>query len=89
MTDQEIKEALADLAMLWGDVEWWEEMQLSRVRPTLKAAYDAARQLQRERDEVRAELDQVKRQSIKSITLSWSGPPPSGGGILQNTEDDK
>jgi hypothetical protein len=48
MTEQEINEAIADLAMLWGDVEWWEEQGLSRVRPTLKTAVNAARQLQAE-----------------------------------------
>ncbi len=48
MTDQEIKEALADLRMLWGDVEWWEEQGLSHVRPTLKAALDAAEQLKKD-----------------------------------------
>jgi len=48
MTEEEVKEALADLRMLWGDVEWWEEQGLSRVRPTLKAALDAAEQLKKD-----------------------------------------
>jgi hypothetical protein len=48
MTEEEVKEAIADLRMLWGDVEWWEEQGLSRVRPTLKAALDAVEQLKKE-----------------------------------------
>jgi hypothetical protein len=51
MTEQEIQEAISDLRMLWGDVEWWEEQGLSRVRPTLKAAIDAAEQLRTERND--------------------------------------
>jgi hypothetical protein len=51
MTDQEIQEAISDMRMLWGDVEWWAEQGLSRVRPTLKAAIDAAEQLRTERDD--------------------------------------
>jgi len=65
MTDQEIKEALADLHMLWGDVEWWEEQGLSRVRPTLKAAYDAARELAKEVAAWRT-LDRMRKEHEKN-----------------------
>jgi hypothetical protein len=51
MTEQEIREAITELRMLWGDIEWWEEQDLPEVRQTLKAALDAAEQLRTERDD--------------------------------------
>lgn len=45
MTELEIREALACLMMLEQDVEWWEEQGLSRVRPTLRDAWKALRQV--------------------------------------------
>lgn len=60
MSEEEMKEAISSLLTLWRDVEWWEEQGLSQVRPTLKAAADAARQLAGERDEARAEVERLK-----------------------------
>jgi len=48
MTELEIRDALACLMMLERDVEWWEEQGLSRVRPTLRDAWKAMQQLQKE-----------------------------------------
>ena len=57
MTQQELKDAYADLLMLWGDVEWWEGQGLERVRPTLKSAADAMATLRHERDIARQQRD--------------------------------
>ena len=60
MSEGKINEAMNSLLTLWRDVEWWEEQGLSQVRPTLKAAADAASQLMHERDEARAEVASAK-----------------------------
>lgn len=57
MTDQELKDASADLRMLWGDVEWWQEQGLSHIRPTLKSAAEAMAALRDERDAAIADRD--------------------------------
>lgn len=41
-----IRDTLIDLRLLWGDVEYWREAGMSKVRPTLKAAIDAIEYLQ-------------------------------------------
>ena len=83
MSEQKIKEAIADLHMLWVDVEWTQEMQLSCVRPTVKAAADAARQLTNERDEARAEVERLNRELEQAIAERT----PHDYGILKDQRD--
>jgi chromosome segregation ATPase len=59
MNEQEIKQAISSLLTLWRDVEWWEEQGFHQIRPTLKAAADAARQLKSERDEAREQVERL------------------------------
>jgi DNA repair exonuclease SbcCD ATPase subunit len=65
MNEQEIKEAISSLLTLWRDVEWWEEQGFHQIRPTLKAAADAARQLKSERDEWRRTAYEITEQANK------------------------
>jgi chromosome segregation ATPase len=61
MSEEEMKEAISSLLTLWRDEEWWEEQGISSVRPTLKVAADAARQLAGERDEAVRQLEALQK----------------------------
>ena len=62
MSELEIREALACLIMLERDVEWWEEQGLSRVRPTLRDAWKAMQQLQKENKLLRERIAEIEKE---------------------------
>jgi hypothetical protein len=63
MNELEVRDALACLIMLERDAEWWDEQGLSRVRPTLRDAWKAMRQLQEENKLLHKRISELEKEA--------------------------